>query len=231
MHVQEDQLRSPRAWSRSPGPALTTLASPGNSAGAPGAELPTSCFDLSRDRRRLGLTARPRPGRRPSAPTTSRPSSPSWSASATSARCRAAACPTTSEQLLSPLMDALGRAPEMDAAMQALHAMVDILIAGQPDQGRSRCRSRRSTSPPSAARATRAPGTTSPRAAPRRRRRQRRPGLPAGPEPQPANPAVAATFIDTLRAAGDLENAFKVAQFAVENGNEGPPCSRSSAAC
>jgi tetratricopeptide (TPR) repeat protein len=38
----------------------------------------------------------------------------------------------------------------------------------------------------------------------------------------PGHPAVAATFIDTLRSAGDLENAFKVAQFAVENGNEGP---------
>ena len=130
--------------------------------------------------------------------------------------------PTTSDQLLSPLMDALGRAPEMDAAMQALHAMVDILIGGQPDQG----------SIPLSIQALNI-------AAQRRKNDQgawhhlalalRRVG-DVGSAVQafqqalnlnPAHPAVAATFIDTLRSAGDLENAFKVAQFAVENGNEG----------
>ncbi len=130
--------------------------------------------------------------------------------------------PTTSDQLLSPLMDALGRAPEMDAAMQALHAMVDILIGGQPDQG----------SIPLSIQALNI-------AAQRRKNDQgawhhlalalRRVG-DVGSAVQafqqalnlnPGHPAVAATFIDTLRSAGDLENAFKVAQFAVENGNEG----------
>jgi len=130
--------------------------------------------------------------------------------------------PTTSDQLLSPLMDALGRAPEMDAAMQALHAMVDILVGGQPDQGAI----------PLSIQALNI-------AAQRRKTDQgawhhlaltlRRVG-DVGSAVQafqqalnlnPGHPGVAATFIDTLRSAGDLENAFKVAQFAVENGNEG----------
>lgn len=131
--------------------------------------------------------------------------------------------PTTSDQLLSPLMDALGRAPEMDTTMQALHAMTDILIAGQPDQAAI----------PLSIQALSI-------AAQRRKNDQgawhhlalvlRRVGdlgsavqafqqaINLGPQ----NPQVAAGFVDTLRAAGDLENALKVAQFAVENGNEGP---------
>lgn len=131
--------------------------------------------------------------------------------------------PTTSDQLLSPLMDALGRAPEMDVTMQALHAMTDILIAGQPDQAAI----------PLSVQALSI-------AAQKRKNDQgawhhlalvlRRVGdlgsavqafqqaINLGPQ----NPAVAAGFVDTLRAAGDLENALKVAQFAVENGNEGP---------
>ncbi len=130
--------------------------------------------------------------------------------------------PTTSDQLLSPLMDAINRAPEMDGAMQALHAMTDILINGQPDQAAI----------PLSIQALNI-------AAQKRKTDQgawhhlalclRRVGdvgsavqafqqaLNLGPQ----NPAVAATFIDTLRSAGDTENAFKVAQFAVENGNEG----------
>ena len=131
--------------------------------------------------------------------------------------------PTTSDQLLSPLMDALARAPEMDPTMQALHAMTDILISGQPDQAAI----------PLSIQALSI-------AAQRRKNDQgawhhlalvlRRVGdlgsavqafqqaINLGPQ----NPAVAAGFVDTLRAAGDLENALKVAQFAVENGNEGP---------
>ncbi|MDC0723068.1 tetratricopeptide repeat protein [Nannocystis bainbridge] len=130
--------------------------------------------------------------------------------------------PTTSDQLLSPLMDALGRAPEMDVTMQALHAMTDILIAGQPDQAAI----------PLSVQALSI-------AAQKRKNDQgawhhlalvlRRVGdlgsavqafqqaINLGPQ----NAAVAAGFVDTLRAAGDLENALKVAQFAVENGNEG----------
>lgn len=131
--------------------------------------------------------------------------------------------PTTSDQLLSPLMDALGRAPEMDATMQAIHAMTDILIAGQPDQA----------AVPLSVQALSI-------AAQRRKEDQgawhhlalvlRRVGdlgsavqafqqaINLGPQ----NAAVAAGFIDTLRGAGDLENALKVAQFVVEQGCEGP---------
>lgn len=131
--------------------------------------------------------------------------------------------PTTSDQLLSPLMDALGRAPEMDGAMQALHAMADILIGGQPDQ----------QAIPLSIQALSI-------AAQRRKNDQgawhhlalvlRRVG-DVGSAVQafqqainlgPQHPGVAAGFVETLRAAGDLENALKVAQFAVENGNEGP---------
>lgn len=131
--------------------------------------------------------------------------------------------PTTSDQLLSPLMDALARAPEMDATMQALHAMTDILIGGQPDQAAI----------PLSVQALSI-------AAQRRKEDQgawhhlalvlRRVGdLGAAVQAfqqainlGPQNAAVAAGFIDTLRSAGDLENALKVAQFVVENGCEGP---------
>ena len=131
--------------------------------------------------------------------------------------------PTTSQQLISPLIDALNRAPEMDVAMQALHAMTDILIAGQPDQGAI----------PLSIQALNL-------AAQRRKNDQsawhhlavvlRRVGDIGGSIAAyqqainlgPQNVAVAAGMIDALRTAGDAENAFKVAQFAVENGNEGP---------
>ncbi|MCB9568421.1 MAG: tetratricopeptide repeat protein [Myxococcales bacterium] len=131
--------------------------------------------------------------------------------------------PTTSQQLLAPLIDAINRAPEMDVAMQALHAMVDILVSGQPDQGAI----------PLSIQALNL-------AAQRRKNDQgtwhhlaivlRRVGdiggsisayqqaINLGPQDQ----AVAAGMIDALRGAGDSENAFKVAKFAVENGNEGP---------
>jgi len=130
--------------------------------------------------------------------------------------------PTTSQQLISPLVDALNRAPEMDVAMQALHAMTDILISGQPDQG----------SVPLSIQALNL-------AAQRRKNDQsawhhlavvlRRVGDVGGSIAAyqqainlgPQNVAVAAGMIDALRTAGDNENAFKVAQFAVENGNEG----------
>jgi tetratricopeptide (TPR) repeat protein len=222
MHVQEDQLQvTARMVEIGPGPALITLDS-WSFTGTPD-ELPGKLFDLQQGvARRLGLES----------------GSKTWqqafgsdniqalvsylvglgNLSALQGRC----VPTTSDQLLSPLMDALGRAPEMDAAMQALHAMVDILIGGQPDQ----------QSIPLSIQALNI-------AAQRRKNDQgawhhlalalRRVG-DVGSAVQafqqalnlnPQNPAVAATFIDTLRSAGDLENAFKVAQFAVENGNEG----------
>jgi len=223
MHVQEDQLKvNARLVEIAPGPELVTLQA-WEFTGTPD-QLPGKLFDLQQGvADRLGLTTEPR----------------TWqqafgsdniqalvsflvglgNLSALQGRC----VPTTSDQLLSPLMDALGRAPEMDAAMQALHAMVDILIGGQPDQ----------SAIPLSIQALNI-------AAQRRKNDQgawhhlalalRRVG-DVGSAVQafqqalnlnPQNPAVAATFIDTLRSAGDLENAFKVAQFAVENGNEGP---------
>lgn len=222
MHVQEDQLKvTARMVEIGPGPELVTLES-WEFTGTPD-ELPSKLFDLQQGvAARLGLKSETK----------------TWqeafgsdniqalvsylvglgNLSALQGRC----VPTTSDQLLSPLMDALGRAPEMDPAMQALHAMVDILIGGQPDQ----------SAIPLSIQALNI-------AAQRRKTDQgawhhlalalRRVG-DVGSAVQafqqalnlnPQNPAVAATFIDTLRSAGDLENAFKVAQFAVENGNEG----------
>ncbi len=131
--------------------------------------------------------------------------------------------PTTSQQLLAPLIDAVNRAPEMDVTMSALHAMVDILVAGQPDQGAI----------PLSVQALNV-------AAQRREKDQgawhhlaivlRRVGDVGGAISAfqqainlgPQSAAVASGMIDTLRSAGDSENAFKVAQFCVENGNEGP---------
>jgi tetratricopeptide (TPR) repeat protein len=226
MHVQEDQLqvsaRLVELTDVDGAPGLATLET-WQFAGTP-EELPAKLHELEQGiERRLGLSSEPKTWQQAFG-TDNIQALVSFlvglgNLSALQGRC----VPTTSDQLLSPLMDALGRAPEMDAAMQALHAMVDILIGGQPDQG----------SIPLSIQALNI-------AAQRRKSDQgawhhlalalRRVG-DVGSAVQafqqalnlnPQNPAVAATFIDTLRGAGDLENAFKVAQFAVENGNEGP---------
>lgn len=131
--------------------------------------------------------------------------------------------PTTPDQLLAPLVDAVSRDPAMDAAMQALHIMTDILVNNPIDQ---------SAIPLSLQALNVAAG--------RRQKDQsayhhlasllRRLG-DVGSAVQafnqafnldPANEAVAVAFIDTLRSASDKANAFKVAQFAVERGNESP---------
>jgi Flp pilus assembly protein TadD len=131
--------------------------------------------------------------------------------------------PTTSDQLLNPLMDAINRDPNMDAAMEAIHAMTDILIGGQPDRG---------ALPLSVQALT---------IASQRRQKDksafhhlalvlRRLGdLPAAVNAfnqafnlDPKDPAIATNFVSTLRRAGDVDNALKVAQFAVERGNETP---------
>ena len=222
MHVQEDQLQvTARMVEVGPGPELLTLES-WSFTGTPD-ELPGKLFDLEQGvARRLGLQSADKTWQQAFGSDNIQ-ALVSYlvglgNLSALQGRC----VPTTSDQLLSPLMDALGRAPEMDAAMQALHAMVDILIGGQPDQ----------SAIPLSIQALNI-------AAQRRKNDQgawhhlalalRRVG-DVGSAVQafqqalnlnPQNPAVAATFIDTLRSAGDQENAFKVAQFAVENGNEG----------
>jgi tetratricopeptide (TPR) repeat protein len=131
--------------------------------------------------------------------------------------------PTTSDQLLNPLMDAINRDADMDPAMEALHGMVDILVGGQPD---------RAAVPLSVQALT--------IAAQRRPKDKsashhlalvlRRLGdLPSAVNAfnqafnlDPKDPAIATNFVATLKRAGDIENALKVAQFAAERGNEAP---------
>jgi tetratricopeptide (TPR) repeat protein len=222
MHVQEDKLQvTARMVKVNPG-ALETLQT-WEFTGTPD-ELPSKLFDLQRDiATRLGLTVEAKTWQEAFG-TSNIQALVSFlvglgNLSALQGRC----VPTTSDQLLSPLMDALGRAPEMDAAMQAIHAMTDILIAGQPDQGAiplsiqalNIAAQRRKTDQGAwhhLALALRRVGDVGSAV----QAFQQALNLGA------SHPAVAATFIDTLRSAGDTENAFKVAQFAVENGNEGP---------
>ncbi len=131
--------------------------------------------------------------------------------------------PTTPDQLLAALVDAINRDPAMDAAMQALHIMTDILVNNPIDQ----------SAIPLSLQALNV-------AASRRQKDQsafhhlasllRRLG-DVGSAVQafnqafnldPTHEGVAVQFIDTLRNAGDKANAFKVAQFAAERGNESP---------
>ena len=131
--------------------------------------------------------------------------------------------PTTPDQLLSPFMDAINRDASMDAAMQGLHLMVDILVNNPFDQ---------SAIPLS----VQALGI----AAQKRKNDKgayhhlamvfRRLG-DIGSAVQafnqafnldPADETITTQFIDTLRGAGDKANAMKVAQFAAERGNESP---------
>ncbi|MBL4688178.1 MAG: tetratricopeptide repeat protein [Nannocystaceae bacterium] len=131
--------------------------------------------------------------------------------------------PTTPDQLLSPLMDALQRDATMDPAAQALHLMVDILVNNPVDQ----------SAIPLALQALNI-------AAQRRKTDQsmyhhlaalfRRLG-DLGSAIQafnqafnldPTNAQVTNQFVATLRGAGDTANAMKVAQFAAEKGNEDP---------
>jgi len=131
--------------------------------------------------------------------------------------------PTTPDQLLSPLMDAITRDPSLDIAMQALHLMTDILVANPVDQ----------TAIPLCVQAL---GI----AAQRRKtdkaayhhlgvlfRRLGDTGSAVASFNQafnidPADANITTNFIDTLRDMSDTSNALKVAQFAVEHGNEHP---------
>jgi tetratricopeptide (TPR) repeat protein len=131
--------------------------------------------------------------------------------------------PTTPDQLLSPFMDAINRDASMDAAMQGLHLMVDILVNNPFDQ---------SAIPLS----VQALGIAA-------QKRQNDKGAyhhlamvfrrlgDVGSAVQafnqafnldPADETITTQFIDTLRGAGDRANAMKVAQFAAERGNESP---------
>lgn len=132
--------------------------------------------------------------------------------------------PAPTDQLLNPLMDAINRDPTMDPAMEALHGMVDILVARPADRA----------SIPLSVQALQIAA-------------QRRPKDPdawhhlallareLGDLPTalnsfnqafnlaPDSAVVATNFIQTLRRAGDTDNALKVAQFAIERGCEDPP--------
>lgn len=132
--------------------------------------------------------------------------------------------PSTADQLLNPLMDAINRDPKLDGAMEALHAMTDMLMALQPDrsavplsvQALTIAAQRRKDDPEAwhhlalvARRLGDVPTAVN--------------ALNQAFNLQPTNVQIAVDFIQTLRKAGDAENATKVAQFAVERGNEAPP--------
>jgi tetratricopeptide (TPR) repeat protein len=132
--------------------------------------------------------------------------------------------PATADQLLNPLMDAINRDPKLDGAMEALHAMTDILLAIQSDrsavplslQALAIAAQRRKDDPEAwhhlalvARRLGDLPTAVN--------------GFNQAFNLQPTNVQIAVNFIQTLRRAGDSENALKVAQHAVEQGNEAPP--------
>jgi tetratricopeptide (TPR) repeat protein len=131
--------------------------------------------------------------------------------------------PASSEQLLTPLIDALNRDASMELAMDALHAMVDTLLAIQPD---------RATLPLCLQALT---------VAAQKREKDIQAwhhlavvasqvgDLPLAVNAfnqafnlDPTHAIVSNNFIQTLRRANDNENALKVAQFAVERGNDHP---------
>ena len=131
--------------------------------------------------------------------------------------------PTTPDQLLTPFVDAINRDATMDAAMQGLHMMADILVRNPFDQ---------SAIPLSLQALT---------VAAQKRKTDasawhhlatlfRRLGDVASAVQHfnqafnidPTDETVTIQFIDTLRSAGDKANAMKVAEFAAEKGNESP---------
>jgi len=131
--------------------------------------------------------------------------------------------PTTADQLLTPFVDAINRDPQMDLAMQGLHAMVDILVQNPFEQ---------SVIPLSLQALTVAAQKrqTDKRAFHHLATLFRRLGDVASAVQvfnqafnlDPTDEAISTNFIDTLRAAGDKDNAMKVAEFAAEKGNESP---------
>lgn len=131
--------------------------------------------------------------------------------------------PTTPDQLLTPFVDAINRDPGMDNAMQGLHMMTDILVNNPIDK---------SAIPLSLQ-------ALSVAAQKRKEDKQawhhlatlfRRLGDAASSVQHfnqafnidPTDEQITTQFIDTLRAAGDSDNALKVAEFAAEKGNESP---------
>ena len=132
--------------------------------------------------------------------------------------------PATADQLLNPLMDAINRDPELDGAMEALHAMTDILLAIQQDRSATPlCLQALSI----AAQRRKDDAEAWHHLAAVARRLGDLPtavnGFNQAFNLAPTNVQIAVDFIQTLRRAGDTENSLKVAQHAVEQGNEAPP--------
>ncbi len=132
--------------------------------------------------------------------------------------------PAGSDQLLNPLMDAINRDPGMDPAMEALHGMVDILVQRQIDRA----------SIPLSVQALQIAAQRRPKDADAWHHlallARELGDLPAALNAfnqafnlAPESTAVASNFIQTLRRAGDNDNALKVAKFAVERGADDPP--------
>jgi tetratricopeptide (TPR) repeat protein len=131
--------------------------------------------------------------------------------------------PTTSDQLLGPLVDAINRDPNLDLAMEAMHAMVDILVPNQPDRAAI----------PLSLQALQIAAQKRPKdkgAVHHLGLLLRRLGdIPAAVGAfnqafnlDPKDLRITLGFIEALRKLDDDDNAMKVAQFALERGNEHP---------
>ena len=122
-------------------------------------------------------------------------------------------------------MDAINRDPKMNGAMEALHAMTDILLA-LPSNDRSAaplCLQALSI----AAQRRKDDAQAWHHVAVVARRLGDVPtavnGFNQAFNLKPTDVQIAVDFIQTLRRAGDTDNSLKVAQHAVEQGNEAPP--------
>lgn len=132
--------------------------------------------------------------------------------------------PATPDALIEPLRQALNFDPKMDGAMEALHAMADILLGVQGDQrvallvlqALNFAAQRRKDDAEAwhhlAVVARRVGDLQSAVSA-----------FNQAFNLEPTNLQIAVDFIQTLRRAGDSDNATKVAQHAIEQGNDAPP--------
>ncbi|MGB1699798.1 MAG: tetratricopeptide repeat protein, partial [Nannocystaceae bacterium] len=131
--------------------------------------------------------------------------------------------PAPSEQLINPVMDAINRDPEMSAAADILHGMVDILVAGQPDRAAIPLSIQAMTI--AAQRRPKDPQLSHHLAVLLRRLGDIPSAINAFNQAfnlDPSDEIVTNGFIETLRSIGDTENAMKVAQFALERGSDSP---------
>ena len=131
--------------------------------------------------------------------------------------------PAPSDQLINPVMDAINRDPEMSGPVDVLHAMVDILVGGQPDRGAVPLSIQAMTI--ACQRRPKDPQLAHHLALLLRRLGDVPSSINAFNQAfnlDPTNEAIANGFIETLRTLGDNENAMKVAQFALERGSDSP---------